>query len=276
MPGAGDVPPTLSVAELYAPGPLRPEQVDALLDASLAPRGPEILFARAAELGLADGRRVLDVGCRDGRQLLELRRRCGGDGVGLEPLADNLAKAPPDVVAASPPVHFVRGVGEALPFAGASFDLVWIRDVLVHVEALSEALAEARRVLRPGGAVLIFQMFATAWLEPAEAARLWPPLAVVPANTGHEFFEQAIARAGLRIESRDDLTSEWREHGEEHDAGRTSRQLLWSARLLRRPDHYRAVLGERDYAAELANCLWGVYQMIGKLSPSVYVLRASS
>ena len=32
-------------------------------------------------------------------------------------------------------------------------------------------------------------------------------------------------------------------------------------------------MGDDDYAIELANCLWGVYQMIGKLSPAIYVLR---
>jgi hypothetical protein len=120
--------------------------------------------------------------------------------------------------------------------------------------------------------MLVFQMFATPWLEPSEATRLWPPLAVVPHNTDPTRFEQAITAAGLRIEHRDELHSEWREHAEEHSGHRTSRQLLHAARLLREPDRFKATLGD-DYAVELANCLWGTYQMIGKLSPVVYVLR---
>ena len=36
--------------------------------------------------------------------------------------------------------------------------------------------------------MLVFQMFATPWLDPTEAERLWPPLAAVPANTDPERF----------------------------------------------------------------------------------------
>jgi hypothetical protein len=35
-------------------------------------------------------------------------------------------------------------------------------------------------------------------------------------------------------------------------------------------------LGDVEYRVELANALWGVYQMIGKLEPRVYVLAAPS
>ena len=33
--------------------------------------------------------------------------------------------------------------------------------------------------------------------------------------------------------------------------------------------------GEQDWASEMANCHWGVYQMLGKLSPVVYTLENS-
>jgi hypothetical protein len=48
---------------------------------------------------------------------------------------------------------------------------------------------------------------------------------------------------------------------------------LWAARLLREPERFKAKLGEAAYAGELGNGLWGIYQMIGKLSPVIYVLR---
>jgi len=121
-----------TVEELYAEGPLDSEATDRLLGTSLEPRGPDLLFAMAEELGLGAGRTVLDVGCRDGAQLVELHRRTGCAGVGLEPVAANLARASADALAPTP-IRLVRGVAEAMPFAAGSFDLVWVRDVLVHV-----------------------------------------------------------------------------------------------------------------------------------------------
>jgi SAM-dependent methyltransferase len=51
-------------------------------------------------------------------------------------------------------IHVV-GVAEALPFCAESFDAVVFQAVLEHVLDAREALAEIRRVLRPGGSVLI-------------------------------------------------------------------------------------------------------------------------
>ena len=266
-----DPPRRLTVEEMYADDP-EGDELEALLDTSLDPRGPDLLFELAGDLGVDAGATVLDVGCRDGRQLLELHRRYGCRGVGIEPVPANLSRAPDDVADAG--LHLVRGVAQALPFTDHAFDLIWVRDVLIHVAPLRDALAECRRVVRRGAAVLVFQMFATPLLEPGEAARLWPSLAAIERNTDRAHFEAAIRDAGLAVERRDELHGEWREHLEEHDQGRTSRQLLRASRLQREPARFRGAMGDDSYAVELADCLWGVYQMIGKLSPAIYVLRA--
>jgi ubiquinone/menaquinone biosynthesis C-methylase UbiE len=271
--------PGSSIDDLYADGPLSEAEIQALLDESLGPRGPDMLFDLAGGLGVTAQSLVLDVGSRDARHQLELARRFGCRSVGIEPVRANLDRgralvdeARRDEPAVADAVTSVQGIAERLPFADAAFDLVWCRDVLIHVADLDTALAECRRVLRPGAAMLVFQMFATPWLDPTEAERLWPPLAAVPANTDSERFERAAAAAGFRIERMEELHGEWREHGEETAPGKTSRQLLHAARLIRDPERYRAALGPSDYAAELADALWGIYQMIGKLSPRVYVL----
>jgi ubiquinone/menaquinone biosynthesis C-methylase UbiE len=261
----------VSVVQMYAGGKMGQDEIEALLDTSLDPRGPDLLFDLAGQLGADASATVLDVGCRDGTQLLELHRRFGCAGVGIDPVRANLDRAPAALRTSG--LDLVLGIAESMPFADCSFDFVWVRDVLIHIERLRDALAECRRVARPGAALLVFQMFATPLLEPAEADRLWPSLAAVRANTDRDHFEKAVAAAGLTIEHRDELHGEWREYLEEHDRGRTSRQLLWASRLQRDPERYLAAMGDEDYAIELANCLWGVYQMVGKLSPAIYVLR---
>jgi ubiquinone/menaquinone biosynthesis C-methylase UbiE len=48
-----------------------------------------------------------------------------------------------------------------LPVEDRTADLVWCRDVLVHVADLERAYHEFHRVLRDGGRTLVYQMFAT-------------------------------------------------------------------------------------------------------------------
>jgi hypothetical protein len=70
------------------------------------------------------------------------------------------------------------------------------------------------------------------------------------------------------------ISSEWRESWEaEAGARKTSASLLRAARLLRGGEPLRKLLGEETYAFAMADQLWGVYQMIGKLCPTVYTLR---
>ena len=96
------------------------------------------------------GRHVVDVGCGTGalvRRLAELGARV----VGVE-----TGDAPLDLARAASPVNgerYVKGGGEDLPLASASADLVVFLYSLHHVPVprQHEALAEAARVLRPGG-----------------------------------------------------------------------------------------------------------------------------
>jgi demethylmenaquinone methyltransferase / 2-methoxy-6-polyprenyl-1,4-benzoquinol methylase len=56
------------------------------------------------------------------------------------------------------PVTLLEGIGEALPCADAAFDFVSMGYALRHVEDLGKLFAEFRRVLRPGGRVLILEI----------------------------------------------------------------------------------------------------------------------
>ncbi len=66
----------------------------------------------------------------------------------------SIARARP-AHADSAPVGFRAGEAIALPFAGASFDAVTSTQVYEYVDDVPAALAEAWRVLRPGGRLLV-------------------------------------------------------------------------------------------------------------------------
>ena len=256
------------------------EAFQAALDRSLAPRGSGLLFDLVAGLGLPPGSLAVDVGARDAGHCIELARRFGFTVHGVEPVRRHLegaaralqalAAAEPDVAAR---VRVEQGVAERLAEPGGSIDLIWCRDVLVHVADLEAVFSEFGRVLRPGGAAVIYQMTATDWLTPAEAARLWPPLGVHATSVDPQQFQAAIAAGGLRIGQCIQLGGEWRERDEEDRGGRTCRQLLHVSRLLRNRPAYQERFGADAYEAMLGNCLWGVYQMTGKLNPRVYLLH---
>jgi len=242
------------------------------LDASLGPAGPDSLFGYVGEMGLPPGAAVVDAGCGEGEFAVELATRFGFNVTGVDPVVrcvrEAQRNAPPGC-----PVTFTVGTSEHLPLPSASVDLVWSRDVLSLVEDLDGAYREFSRVLKPGGRAMIYQMFATSLLEPAEAAFLLPVMGCWASAMRPETTEAAISGAGLLIDRRVVLGSEWGEYYQEHVPDRC-RQLLHAARLLRDPERYTTRFGKQNYDIKLGDCLWHVYRMIGKLSSRVYLLSA--
>jgi arsenite methyltransferase len=101
-------------------------------------------------LGLEEGARVLDIGCGTGRLARWIGERLAPKGsvVGIDPLEERIriARSHGGVV------RFEVGQAEALgAFEDASFDAVCMSSVLHWVSDKAKALAEIRRVLRPGG-----------------------------------------------------------------------------------------------------------------------------
>jgi len=96
---------------------------------------------------------VLDLGCAGGF-MAEVVAARGAIVTGIDPAADAVAAARHHAEAEGLRIRYDVGVGEALPYADASFDVVVCVDVLEHVTDLSQVLAEVCRVLRPGGLFL--------------------------------------------------------------------------------------------------------------------------
>ena len=121
--------------------------------------------------------RLLDAGCGRGGPTLELARLAGGGIVGLDvdgqALAALAALARREGIADR--VHAVRGSLSAMPFADASFDIVWA-EASLHAIGLEAGMAACRRLLAPCGYLVVHDM---AWLlpdPPAALARYWADL----------------------------------------------------------------------------------------------------
>jgi SAM-dependent methyltransferase len=251
------------------------EALQAALSISLSPRGPDVAYDVVDGLGLTAGSTAVDLGCGEGGHALELARRFGFSVHGVDPLGRHIELAKEALAAADERVRgrvrFHVGSAEAIPLHDGSADLVWCREVLYHLADLGDVFAECRRVLRQGGRVVIYQLFATDRLEPGEAEWFWRTGGALPRNADRGHVEASIVAAGFRIEQDIELGSETGEWAEERH-GTASRELLAAARLLRDPQRYVQQFGQAAYDIKLGDAFWHVYRMIGKLSNRIYVL----
>ncbi len=121
-------------------------------------------------IGPLRGRRVLDLGCGKGRFARILAAR-GARVVGLDVSAAMLASA------GRSGLDRVQGSAGRLPFRDASLDAAIAIEVFEHLapRAVEDACDELRRVLRPGGRLVLVDKNAFA----LNARRPWLPAAVV-------------------------------------------------------------------------------------------------
>lgn len=107
-----------------------------------------IVRSELGHLGLRDGIEILDAGCGSGRMLEDLVGYGRVAGLELDPDAA--------LVAASRGCGEVKqGSLERLPWEDQAFDLITCLDVLEHVPDDRGALAELRRVSKPGARLLL-------------------------------------------------------------------------------------------------------------------------
>ncbi len=141
------------------------------------------------------GHELLDVGCGDGK-FLAFMRELGWSVTGVEPDEEAAKRARLD--------HGLDVVPKPLEQAGFPndrFDVITMGNVLEHLPDALEALRQGKRILKPGGRMVILtpnpgslghRLFGRNWrgLEPPRHFFLYPPLAL----------RRIVARAGLAVE----------------------------------------------------------------------------
>jgi SAM-dependent methyltransferase len=241
------------------------------LDKSLDPRGTDWLFEAFAELGPQPGQLVVDVGARDAKHAIRLARDYGLRAIALDPVPLHVELARRAVADEGVDVEIVEAGIESMPIDDDTADWIWCRDVLVHVD-LGRGFAECARILKPGGQMLAYVTCSTDALEPREAAWLFDAVAIIPESTDPDVIEARAAEAGLTLRTKTELGGEWRERMLEDGTWSANDALLQLSRLRRSG----ASVDDPRVAAYAADKVWGIYQLLGKTCPTVYVWASSS
>lgn len=138
--------------------------------------------------------RALEVGCGEGRVTRDLAAR-GHRVTALDASPTLLAAA----AERDPDGEYVLGAAEALPFADGTFDLVVAYNVLMDVADMPAAVAEAARVLAPGGRVCacVTHPLADAGDWGGDAADA--PFVIGGSYLGVRAFSASVEREGLTM-----------------------------------------------------------------------------
>jgi demethylmenaquinone methyltransferase/2-methoxy-6-polyprenyl-1,4-benzoquinol methylase/phosphoethanolamine N-methyltransferase len=112
--------------------------------------------------GIKPGDHVLDVGCGPGDVILIAKAQVGphGQAVGIDAAPEMIEVARQKAARAGQDVDFKVALIEKLPFPDGSFDAVLSSLMMHHLpdDIKREGLAEVRRVLKPGGCLMIVDM----------------------------------------------------------------------------------------------------------------------
>ena len=160
--------------------------INEYVESSLADRLAAVIASASRK-----GETLLDIGAGYGAFVLSCRRH-GLDAMGFEVASfevdisrQRLGRAEP---AANPAAVFRQGDAGGLPFPDSAFQIVTLLNVLEHVPDYRTVLAEAVRVLRPGGRLFVVCPNYAALRKEAHYHVPWLP-----------FFPRRLASAYLRL-----------------------------------------------------------------------------
>lgn len=204
---AGDRPTLLA-------GPLSPEDLKLccavaytnpavrwLLGGELHPGGAAVTRRTLELADLRAGERLLDVACGPGSSAVLAASEFGADATGVEYGSDAVRAARKAASASGQAKHvrFLHGDAETLPVADHRFDVVLCECSLCTFPDQRRAVAEFRRVLRPGGRLALSDVVVERGHMPAALTGAIAAIACIGGALSATGYRQLLQEAGLTV-----------------------------------------------------------------------------
>jgi ubiquinone/menaquinone biosynthesis C-methylase UbiE len=174
--------------------------------------GLEAVDVLAEKAGIVRGSRVLDVcsGMGGPARYLAHRLGCRVTGLDITQSRHEGAIRLTRMVGLDDLVDFRLGNALAMPFEGASFDVVISQEAFAHLPEKPRLIAECARVVRPGGVVAFTDILRLDGLSEIEFERLRRGMTFQSLES-LEGYVRLLAEAGCAVIAKDDLSAWWTE-----------------------------------------------------------------
>ena len=262
----------LAATELFGEEMIRSfETLERTRRALPAPRSASTLVEDIAILGVGPDDVVVDVGAWSGLWSERLSARYGCHCIALDLSHTGLSET------AGSGVPGVRADAAVLPLRNGSVDIVWCRDTMSTLDSPGAVLGEFVRVVRRGGAVMLYTAYPTELLERAEKAWFLAALEA-PAwwSDGRGVIDQAVRDAGLEVVAFEVTSPGYSESKLGEDVTEVADELARIAQLRRHRPALEEVLGPQWYDRWLAWSHWQAYLFLGKIETASWMLRTPS